>query len=188
MLKDKTFDIEGSEQVNIACSLSKSNVERMEGLFPTILHNYNFETNEIGNETTNSSAIAAYCSGLALKNQNNIAIRDAELYTRDYSDWNNNMNLYSSSFSSLKDNNGLIVNIHGAMSVNPGWKCGVAVQSIQESTWWTNGPSLYQKATKDVYKQLEGGWYISKVVHLINPMKKKFRQNLYLMRNENTVP
>ena len=103
-------------------------------------------------------------------------------YTNNGTSWNNDQDIYNDMTGQLNKDNSLIVNTSGNILRQPGCYVNIVVDrrisiSLEDSSHNEINNQIQR------YMAFEGLWIASKVEHIIEPAKGKYRQNLWLMHN-----
>ena len=102
-------------------------------------------------------------------------------YKNDGAFWNNDFGVYNDIVDSLNKDNTLIVNTSGHILR----KIACYIQLAIDRRIKNDGDDTRDMMKNELerYKGFEGLWIVSKVENIIEPAKRKYRQNLWLMRN-----
>lgn len=155
-------------------------------------YGYDITTNEFVDKTIPAEKIIGLYNQYVPKchNKNGIpkitdSIKNA-IVQKDYSTsgayWNNDQDIYSDMTGQLNKDNSLIINTSGNIYRQSGCYVNVVVDrrisiSLEDSSHNEINNQIQR------YMAFEGLWIASKVEHIIEPAKGKYRQNLWLMHN-----
>ena len=146
------------------------------------IRNYDINSNTFGYKTYSSQQIVNFMAGQSNKNvkMTNVDPTENSFITRDVSDWDNDINVYNDMVDVFMNYDSVLINIGGAIGRRLMDCFNIAIDSRPDTI-----PSDKTTEYDDYmsrYKQLQGGWYITKIRYIIKPNESIFHQNLQLSR------
>lgn len=161
-----------------------------ESLFQRSISEFSYDSNEFTTNLITDDQILEYSNSTALVQSSNTKqfrkapsipdLTDSKYLSR-CSTWDNPTDIYSEQATSLLVGRSIIINTSG----NIEWKPTTVVNlSFQKDEREMKGDTQKEYDNWDkTFAGLNGTWIVTKVRHIIQPIEKKYRQNLILARN-----
>lgn len=184
MMKSNTETLTEQEPNNLGSITQVPKHETLATLFENNFYEYNIKNNLLINNIVKSEKLATMYNSKIGGNyfkDKMFSIPFTELtYNKSGARWNNDFKIYNDMVDVLTKDNSLIINTTGNIFRKPGCYVWVSIdRRLKENAEERKVMENQEKR----YKGFEGLWITSKIQHIIEPAKQKYRQNLSLMRN-----
>lgn len=184
MFKSQNEQIVEEQQNQLATVVEMPNSEYIRSVFDYEMSNYSFEENTFSSSLITGKSLVNYINAHAdatdYYDRYNTIWKDHTGLTRG-SYWNNEVDMYGYGLDALMKLNSLVINTSGEILRKPGSLVAISLDRSLNTVTEADRDNLEE--TKNKYLAFEGLWIVNKVLHILEPQKQIYRQNLTLSRN-----
>lgn len=147
---------------------------------------YDINSNTFAKRDYESGTIVKFFGGNTEENkmaplQNGVDVN----ITRDVSEWSNDTNIYNDFVDVFSKWDSIVVNCGGVINRKLMSVVNLGIDSRVDMSGGDTTEDAIRNLTR--YKQLQGGWFVTKVRYIIRPDRGTFKQSLRLSRTNNSM-
>ena len=185
-----TENLTQMDYTNFATVVKMPKTDFYKKTFANSIYDYSYDYNDLIQNDISSCNIVDFFNNLTEDNKENNIFKkfnsfkyNTLKYQTSNTYWNNQLQVYNDCIQMILENNSLIVNVVGEISVKPGTLVTIAIDKTllySKAGDTENKNQLQESANK--FSAFEGTWIAVAVQHIVKPNVPYYSQNITLFR------